>query len=65
MNQQMPIKFSPDTGKENPVPDIANEWRKFHGEIAWIYNPWTGVMRHASDIGSDTFGQLIQPIRKL
>lgn len=32
-----------------------------HGGTAWLFNPWTGSKRHASDVGSDPYGLLIVP----
>lgn len=47
-----------------PYPSDAKQWREYHGKEAWLYNPWTGEPRDARDIGSDTFGHLIQPPEK-
>jgi len=55
------MKFSPATGNENPYPSHAEQYRKYHGKVAWLYNPWTRVRRSAEDIGSDTFGFLVLP----
>ena len=61
MQQQTPMKFDPATGWNRPDPSNAGEWRKFNGECAWLFNPWTGDRRRACEVGSDTFGQLIIP----
>jgi hypothetical protein len=50
--------FDPATGEEKPYPSHAEQWRKYHGECAWLFNPWTGVRRDARDVGSDPFGLL-------
>jgi hypothetical protein len=54
--------FDPATRDRKPYPSHAEQWRRYHGKTAWIYNPWSGKMRTAEDIGSDTFGLLIIPI---
>jgi hypothetical protein len=53
------MKFDPAFGTEKPYPSHAAQYRKYHGDIAWLFNPWTGKKRHPSDVGSDTFGLLI------
>ena len=50
------MKFDPRDRSENPYPSHAKQFRKYHGPDAWIYNPWTGDMRHYSDIGTDVTG---------
>lgn len=55
------MKFDPSTGESNPYPKYAAKWRIFHGKVAWLFNPWTGVRRSAKDIGSDVYGELIIP----
>lgn len=60
--QQMKLMmFDPATKEAKPYPSQADQWREWHGRTAWIYDPWTGVMRAPEDIGSDTFGHLIIP----
>ncbi|MCG7932859.1 MAG: hypothetical protein N0E44_22850 [Candidatus Thiodiazotropha lotti] len=44
-----------------PYPSHADQYRKYHGKIAWLYNPWTGDMRTPEDIGSDVNGLAILP----
>ena len=46
-------------GMKNPYPSHATQYRKWHGHIAWLYNPWTGKRRHPMDIGSDVIGLAI------
>jgi len=53
------LKFDPATGTETPYPSHPEQYRKFHGQVAWVFNPFTGERRDARDIGSDTFGLLI------
>jgi len=53
------MKFSPIDGLPKPYPSHAEQWRRFHGDVAWLVNPWTGEIRNASDVGSDVFGKLI------
>lgn len=50
------MKFDPVTGEKYPYPSEANQYRKFHGEVAWLYNPYSGEKRDPRDIGSDVFG---------
>jgi hypothetical protein len=49
----------PATGKENPYPSEAKQWRQYHGKCAWLYDPYTGTKRDPRDIGTDTFGHLL------
>lgn len=58
-NQDRLMRYCPATNKLQPYPSHAKQWREFHGNVAWVYNPWTGEHRDARDIGSDVFGQLI------
>lgn len=60
-NQNTLMKFDPATGFENPYPSHADQWRKYHGATAWLFNPWNGSRRHAADVGTDVFGLLIVP----
>lgn len=53
------MRFCPMTGDENCYPTHSKQWRDYHGEAAWIFNPWTGKMRVAHDIASDVFGVAI------
>ena len=53
------MEFSPATGDKKPYPSHAHQWRKYNGERAFLYNPWTGKKRDSRDVGSDPFGQLI------
>jgi len=55
------MKFDPATGEPRPYPSHAEQWRQWHGNCAWLFNPWTGGTRTAWDVGSDTFGRLIVP----
>lgn len=59
--QMQRMDFSPDDCSKKPYPSQADQWRDYHGETVWFYNPWTGKARDARDIGSDTFGRLIIP----
>jgi len=59
MKQDELMEFDPTTGERKPYPSHAGQYRKYHGPAAWIYNPWTGKMRHPTDIGTDIFGYLI------
>lgn len=54
------MKFDPATGEENPYPSNAEQYRSYHDQVAWLFNPWSGDARSAQDIGSDVFGKLIE-----
>lgn len=58
-NQQAIMIYDPSDRTEKPYPSHAEQYRQYHGSVAWLYNPWTGVMRDARDIGSDVLGHLI------
>jgi hypothetical protein len=60
MAQEKLMVFDPATGDEKPYPSHAEQWREYHGQKAWLFNPWYGTRRRAEDVGSDTFGLLIQ-----
>ena len=58
-SQDARMKFSPTDCSKHPYPSHAEQYRKYHGKAAWLYNPWTGTMRTPEDIGTDSFGLLI------
>lgn len=53
------MRYDPATGEERPYPSHSKQWREWHGETAWIFNPWTGKQRDARDIGTDVNGVAI------
>lgn len=55
------MKFDPATGEEKPYPSEAEQYRAYHGDVAWLFNPHSGERRDARDVGSDVFGHLIDP----
>lgn len=55
------MKFDPGFGTRQPYPSHAAQYRAYHGNMAWLFNPWTGCRRHPLDVGSDPFGQLVSP----
>lgn len=55
------MKFDPATGEEKPYPSHAQQWRDWHGQAAWLFNPWSGQRRFAGDVGTDPFGHAILP----
>jgi len=62
MKQQTILMIiDPAWGTDKPYPSHAEQYRKYHGEIAWLYNPWTKNSRDPRDIGMDPFGFLIIP----
>lgn len=64
LTQDALMRFDPAFGAERPYPSHAAQWREWHGDMAWLFNPWTGGRRHPADIGSDPFGYLIAPQEK-
>ena len=60
MSEQL-MRYDPATGTENPYPSHAKQYRQFKGDLAWLFDPWTGARRNASDVGSDLHGLLIVP----
>lgn len=53
------LKFDPATGAEKPYPSHAEQYRIYHGNVAWLFNPFTGQRRNAADVGSDCFGYAV------
>ena len=58
--QQNLMIHDPVAGTTLPYPSHAQQYREYHGLVAWLYNPWTGDKRDARDIGSDVEGYGIQ-----
>lgn len=54
--QQSLMKYDPATGDLKPYPSHAEQYRKWHGSVAWLFNPWAGTKRDPRDIGSDVRG---------
>jgi hypothetical protein len=54
------LKFDPATGEEKPYPSEAEQYRAYHGDVAWLFNPYSGERRDARDVGSDVLGYLIE-----
>ena len=46
--------------KRQPYPSHAAQYRAYHGNVAWLYNPWNGLKIDPRDIGSDVLGLLIE-----
>lgn len=59
MSQERLMMWNPCNGSAQPYPSHAKQYREYHGKDAWLFNPWTGVRRDSRDIGTDTFGHLI------
>jgi len=53
------MEFDPQDGSKKPYPSHAEQYRKYHGETAFLFNPFTGKRRDPRDVGSDVFGHLI------
>lgn len=58
--QQSLMEYDPAVGTKEPYPSHAGQYRKYHGSVAWLFNPWTGNQRNPFDIGSDVTGLLIK-----
>lgn len=58
-HQEKLMKYDPVKGELFPYPSNADDYRKYHGVIAWLYNPWTGEKRDLRDVGTDVQGNLI------
>lgn len=54
------MKYDPVDSSPKPYPSTPEDYRTYHGKVAWLYNPYTGRQRDARDIGSDVFGHLIE-----
>ena len=37
--QQTLMKFDPATCEEKPYPSNAEQYREYHGKVAWLFNP--------------------------
>ena len=55
------MRYDPTDGSEKPYPSHAQQYRIYHGTVAWLINPWTGMKRTPEDIGTDCFGYAITP----
>lgn len=55
------MKFDPAFGTRKPNIDNVDMYREKHPKRAWLFNPWTGVMRHPNEIGTDILGFSIIP----
>jgi hypothetical protein len=53
------MRFDPAYGTPNPYPSEAEQYRYWHGHIAWLFNPYTGAPRDPRDIGTDVTGLAI------
>lgn len=53
------MKFDPAAGTENPYPSHPEQYREYHGQVAWLFNPYNGERRSALAVGGDPFGFLV------
>lgn len=60
MFQESVMLFDPVTRGEKPFPSHAMQYRQYHGNVTWNYNPWTGSLRYQSDVLIDPCGLNIQ-----
>ena len=58
-SQPQLMKFDPQDGTITPYPSHAGQYREWHGQAAWLYDPWSGNKRSPMDIGTDTLGRAI------
>ena len=56
MVQDSIMQFDPVTREEKPFPSHAMQYRQYHGNFTWNYNPWTGSLRFQTDIVNDPCG---------
>lgn len=61
-NSESLMKYAPTNGVQCPYPSNPSDYRGYHGKAAWLYNPYTGDIRTAEDVGNDVFGYLIKPV---
>lgn len=54
------MKFDPCSGEQKPYPSHAWQYREYHGQDAWLFDPWTGKRRDSRDIGTDVLGNAIK-----
>lgn len=54
--------YDPATNCDNPYPSEANQYREYHPNKAWLYNPYTGESRKAEDVADDLFGKKLPSI---
>jgi len=59
MAQEKLMVVSPEDGSSRPYPSHADQWRAYHGNTAWLFNPWSASRRNAKDVGTDVYGRLI------
>lgn len=52
------MRFDPAYGTPAPYPSHPKQYRLYHGNIAWLFNPYSGSRRHPLDVGTDPFGLL-------
>lgn len=50
------FSYSPATG-EHIYPGDPEKWIKMHPGLAWLFDPWSGDVRSAVEVGADTFGE--------
>ena len=55
------MRFDPTNRTPEPYPSQADQYRDWHGDVAWLFNPWTGEARDPRDIGSEVNGVAIIP----
>ena len=53
------MRFDPRDGSKRPYPSNSEDFRKYHGRVAWLFNPWTSKKRECEDIGTDPTGLMI------
>jgi hypothetical protein len=59
MNKNAVMLYDPQMGARHPYPSHAAQYREWHNNPAWLYNPWTGVQRKLRHIAVDPEGHHI------
>ena len=57
--QEQTMIVDPRDRSLKPYPSHAAQFREYHGEDAWLYNPWANKKRDTRDIATDVLGVAI------
>ncbi len=61
LQSKVAMVYDPGSGQKDVAHTEASQYRRYHADIAWLFNPWTGKLREATAVSSDVFGELIRP----
>ncbi len=56
MSTPLLMLYDPATNFATPYPSEANQYREYHPNKAWLYNPYTGIQRTSEELADDIFG---------